>query len=169
MTLSCVRGKHKPAAAFWCRDLDLEPMTLKLHRDQSYLNKQHTESTARHCIPHTVVRSSHCKGLSCEKSSEGQRSRSNVINLQPHLAFTMGHTPTKLHRFPASNLVSKNKLNNDNCLKRSLYSGIGLRRRRRGNHIRCNKHSVGHRILTQDLTKLCAKKFCQKLQSTLLH
>jgi len=31
--------------------------------------------------------------------SQGQRSRSNVTNFQPILAFTVGHIPTKLHRF----------------------------------------------------------------------
>jgi len=37
-----------------------------------------------------------------ENSSQGQRSRSNVTNFQTLLAFTMGHIPIKLHRFPTS-------------------------------------------------------------------
>jgi len=34
-----------------------------------------------------------------ETNSQGQRSRSNVTNFQPRLAFTIGHIPTKLHQF----------------------------------------------------------------------
>jgi len=34
-----------------------------------------------------------------KNSSEGQRSESNITNLQSPLAFTMGHIPTKSHQF----------------------------------------------------------------------
>jgi len=34
-----------------------------------------------------------------DNSSQGQRSKSNVTNSQPLLAFTIGHIPTKLHQF----------------------------------------------------------------------
>jgi len=34
-----------------------------------------------------------------ENSSQGQRLRSNVINFQSFLAFSMGHIPTKWHQF----------------------------------------------------------------------
>jgi len=37
-----------------------------------------------------------------EETLLGQRSRSNVTNFQPLLAFTTGHIPSKLHQFPTN-------------------------------------------------------------------
>jgi len=34
-----------------------------------------------------------------ENNFQGQRSKANVTNFQPRLAFTMGYIPTELHQF----------------------------------------------------------------------
>jgi len=103
-----IKPQQFPTSSFWVAHyhfcaavtLTLDPsMTLKLNRDLDILKLYiHTENE--------VARYSHSKGIAWmkkyENSSQGQRSRSNVINFQPLLAFTTGHIPTKLHRLPTS-------------------------------------------------------------------
>jgi len=73
-----------------CPDFDLAPMTLKLNRDLDIL-KMYLK---------TENESSHSKYIKDElKKNKSQKSRSNVTNFAPVLAFTMGHIPTKLHQF----------------------------------------------------------------------
>jgi len=94
--LNRVRGEHIPVCdPFCCRDLDINPMTLILEGDLDILKMyRHTENE--------VAMLTHSKLLMmnaiCTKFSQGQRSRSNVTNYQPVLAFTEGHIPNKWHQ-----------------------------------------------------------------------
>jgi len=65
-----------------------------------------------------------------ENSYQGQRSRSNVTNFRSLLAFTVGHIPTKLHRFPTSSFrdfvqtdrhKQTNVAKNNTCLQHSWH------------------------------------------------
>jgi len=76
-------------AAFHCRDLDINPMTLKLE-GYLYILKMYLY------IENEVAGLWHLKN---ENNYQGQKSRSNVINFQTLLAFIVGHIPTKLHQF----------------------------------------------------------------------
>jgi len=96
-------GERKPARGrFYCHDLQLNRMTLELDRDVNVCKAHlHTENE--------VVRSSHQKVIAqitttktLKVKGQGQRSRSNVNNFRPLLAFSMGHIPTKLHRILTS-------------------------------------------------------------------
>jgi len=74
-------------------------MTLKLKGDLDTLKMyRHTENKAA-SLRHSQLKAQIGKST---KMSQGQRSRSNVTNFEPLLAFTMGRIPTKLHQFPIS-------------------------------------------------------------------
>jgi len=81
---------------------DINPMTLKLegHLDilKMYLHTENEVATLRHSKL-LVVDEICMVNEKYENSSQGQRSKSDVINFQPVLAFITGHIPTKLHQY----------------------------------------------------------------------
>jgi len=98
-------GAHTCAQPLFCfRDLDINPMTLKLEGDLDILKMYlHTEDEVA-MLRHSKLNKrwhvhSPWQMKKYENSSQSQRSRSNVTNLQSLLAFTTGHIPTKLNRF----------------------------------------------------------------------
>jgi len=80
-------------------DLDLGAMTLKLNRDIDIL-KMYLQLKMK--LLGQAIRKIMSGLEKYKNSSQGQRSRSNVINFQQLLAFTMRHILTKLHQFPTS-------------------------------------------------------------------
>jgi len=84
---------------FRCCDLDINPMTLKLEGDLDILEMCiRTENEfARLRHPKLLTVDEICMvNEKYENSSQGQRSRSDVTNFLPLLAFPMGHILTKL-------------------------------------------------------------------------
>jgi len=82
---------------FCRRDLDINPMTLKLEGDldilKVYFYAENEVAGLRHSK--LLIMDEICMAnKKYENSCQGQRSRSNVTNFQPLLAFTMGHMPT---------------------------------------------------------------------------
>jgi len=77
------------------------------HGDTTFMQKQHTTCEwILHTLPQTVRSTEDPETIVTVlvAQAQGQRSRSNVTNFQPLLAFTVGHIPTKLHQFLTCNL-----------------------------------------------------------------
>jgi len=94
---------HKCAPTFCCRDLDINPMTLKLKGDLDILKMylQTENEVAR--LRHSKLLTLHEIGMAITSKMKNmkitQDQRSNVINFQRLPACTMGHIPNKLHQF----------------------------------------------------------------------
>jgi len=101
----CPRGEQTCAQhLFCCCDLDINPMTLKLEGDLDilimYLHTENELARLRHSI--LLTGDEICTAnKKYENNCQGQRSRSNVTNLQPLSAFIMDIF-LSLHQFLVS-------------------------------------------------------------------
>jgi len=70
---------------------DLDILKMYLHTDYEVARLRYSKllTVGQICMANEKIRN----------SSYSQRSRSNITNSQPLLAFTMGHIFTKLHQF----------------------------------------------------------------------
>jgi len=85
---------------FHCRDLDLGPVTLKLNLDldivKMYLQTENEKLLGQ------AIQNIQLELKKYKNSSQGQRSRSEVTNFEPLLAFSVGHISNELHQFLVS-------------------------------------------------------------------